>query len=212
MVVITCIHQGNHGFLTLWKKWVSPQPGGPPRTPGTYTPLKRGPITPFLTINRGSPLKMIIFLSFFPVIFHWKTYGKQVDHAGQVRPLTPVIPTPFLLKNSWEKKPHDIISRYTNNILRYQFQDIFNIVMNAPAMVKGQGCQESGAMYWAVPMRVNVLSAIFAKEPRSLTQGRYLDLQTGVHCQNFETMISLFFAPNFMLPWKAIELTLLHTT
>ena len=55
---------------------------------------------------------------------------------------------PSPLKTSWEKKRHDIISRNTNNkILRYQFQNILNIVMNATAMVKGQGCQESGAKY-----------------------------------------------------------------
>ena len=156
---------------------------------------------------------MIISLYLFQKFFTEKhMVSKCIICRASPTPCSRPTPTPFLLKNSWEKKRHDIISRYTNNILRYQFQDIINIVMNATAMVKGQGCQESGAMYWAVPMRVNVLSAIFAKEPRSPTQSRYLDLQAGVHCQNFETMISLFFAPNFMLPWKAIELTFLHTT
>ena len=81
-----------------------------------------------------------------------------------------VVVKPSLLKTSWEKKRHDIISRYTNNkIFRYQFQDILNIVMNATAMVKGQGCQESGAKYSVLlPEVAQALSLACAFLARSL--------------------------------------------
>ena len=79
-------------------------------------------------------------------------------------------------------------------------QDILNIAMNATAMVKGQGCQESGAKHSRVPMMVCDNNAFFAvpcdTEPnRSPTQGRYLDLQTNTHL--FPKRILLEFPKNF---------------